>query len=375
MTGKTPLAKAAASEGKKLKKTHYTDATQTQTLDPYSKAQYESGKAGVFGALSDYNTNSPYKPYTGQMVAGMSGDEQQARQIAQRNVGSQMGALGDAEAAVREGAAFDPTQVEKYMNPFQQEVIDRTLADIERARQMQRVSDSQGATSAGAFGGSRHGVMDSLTNEAALREAGSAAANLRSAGYDRAVDTGFRDVANQYQAAGALSDLASQRQQSWMADSAFMQQLGVGEREIEQAKLDAERAEFDREAADRLQRFQTELQTRMAMMGMTPQLVNTTTNGQQYSQGLDSNDVSNWMSGIGGMMQGIGGMFSMSDRALKRNVAFIGERGGHRWYSWEYVGAPGTTHTGVMAHEVERIAPWAVVTTPSGFRAVNYGAL
>lgn len=375
MNGKTPLAKSAASSAKKLKKTTYTDATQTQTLDPYSKQQFEAGRDGVFGAVSDYNRDSPFKAYTGEMVAGMSGNERQARDIAQSNVGSQMGILGDAEDAARRGMSFDPTQVEKYMNPFNQQVIDTTLADIERARQMQRVNDSQGATAAGAFGGSRHGVMDSLTNEAALRESGTAAANLRSAGYDRAVDTGFRDVANQYQGAGILSDMAAQRQASWMQDAQFMQQLGVGEREIEQARLDAERAEFDREAADRLQRFQTDLQTRMAVMGMTPQLVNTKTSGEQYAQGLDSNDVSNWMSGIGSIMGGVGGMMGMSERFLKRNIVPAGEAGGHRWYRFEYIWQPGVTHTGVMVDEAVRVSPNAVIRLDSGLYAVDYGAL
>jgi len=82
----------------------------------------------------------------------------------------------------------------------------------------------------------------------------------------------------------------------------------------------------------------------------------------------------------GGLM---GGLFSLggaalgspwlmsSDRRLKRNIKRIGTHDtGIGIYSYEYVwGEPGV---GVMADEVERVIPDAVVTHPSGFKMVDY---
>ena len=256
-------------------------SSQTNTLAPWSQQQFDSQKSGILDTVDKYNANNPYKAYTGPMVANMTAPEQQARQIASANVGSTAGILGDAESAIRTGMSYDAADPSRYFNPFEDQVVQNALGDIERSRGMQRVNDAQGATSAGAWGGSRHGVADSLTNEGALRTAASTAANLRQSGYDKAVQTGFQQQQGQYQGAGLLGQTAEQKQAAWMRDAEVMSQLGATEREIEQAKLLASRAEFDREAADQYQRMMLELQTRQGLLGATPMLVNSTGTGTQ----------------------------------------------------------------------------------------------
>ena len=81
---------------------------------------------------------------------------------------------------------FTGQEISGFMNPYQQEVIDRSLGDIESSRQMQDIRDRQAATQARAFGGSRQGVQSSLTNAAALKQAADLSANLRNQGYGQA---------------------------------------------------------------------------------------------------------------------------------------------------------------------------------------------
>ena len=81
---------------------------------------------------------------------------------------------------------FTGQEIGAFMNPYQQEVIDRSLGDIEASRQMQDIRDRQAATQARAFGGSRQGVQSSLTNAAALKQAADLSANLRNQGYGQA---------------------------------------------------------------------------------------------------------------------------------------------------------------------------------------------
>jgi len=81
---------------------------------------------------------------------------------------------------------FTGQEIGGFMNPYQQEVIDRSLADIESSRQMQDLRDRQAATQARAFGGSRQGVQSSLTNAAALKQAADLSANLRNQGFGQA---------------------------------------------------------------------------------------------------------------------------------------------------------------------------------------------
>lgn len=89
----------------------------------------------------------------------------------------------------RQFAAFpeySTNMVQKYMNPYQQDVIDASMTDLNRQRQMQQMRDLNSATAAKAFGGSRQGVAQALTNEAYDRTAANTLANLRSQGFSQA---------------------------------------------------------------------------------------------------------------------------------------------------------------------------------------------
>jgi hypothetical protein len=66
---------------------------------------------------------------------------------------------------------------------------------------------------------------------------------------------------------------------------------------------------------------------------------------------------------------------AFSDRRLKTDIERIGEReDGLGVYVYRYLWSP-ARFIGVMAQEVLKVKPEAVIHTPSGFLAVNYGAL
>jgi len=81
--------------------------------------------------------------------------------------------------------------VNQYMNPYEQQVIQGTLGDIERARQGQISAEGAAATAAKAFGGTRQGVTRSLVDENALRNATNAVAQLRNTGFAQAQNLGL----------------------------------------------------------------------------------------------------------------------------------------------------------------------------------------
>lgn len=145
-----------------------------QYSDPNSVGMQRVGAGAA--ALQGASTFQP------TMVAG-----QQADRSAIQNLQAQSGAQN----------------IQQYMNPFEQDVVDVALGDIERSRQMQQMQGSAQAQRAGAFGGSRQGVAEALTNEAALREAGRTSAGLRSQGFQFAAGMGQQDAARQLQAQAA----------------------------------------------------------------------------------------------------------------------------------------------------------------------------
>jgi len=80
---------------------------------------------------------------------------------------------------------------------------------------------------------------------------------------------------------------------------------------------------------------------------------------------------------LGGLF-GLGAsMITASDRRVKRDVRKAGRLMGHNVYEYSYRGKfdDGKRHVGVMAQEVEKKRPDAVVTGDDGVKRVHYGRL
>lgn len=190
-----------------------------------------------------------------RQIAGFNQDQQSAmntiRSFADPNsLGMQQARMGaglvgsagmyqpqmiSGQQAAREGvrdisAATGASNMQAYFNPFQQEVVDVALGDIERARQMQQMQGAAQAQRAGAFGGSRQGVAEALTNEAALREAGRTAAQLRSQGFETAAGLGMQDAARQIQAQAANQgvDMSLEQANAQLRQQAAMSNQAAG---------------------------------------------------------------------------------------------------------------------------------------------------
>lgn len=118
---------------------------------------------------------------------------------------------------------FGAEDIAAFQNPYEDQVVQQSLQDIERSRQMQSLQDANRATAAKAFGGSRYGVQSALTNEAALQEAARTAGQLRSAGY------------------GQAAELAKQARQLNMQGYQNAMNLGLTRQQFAQLGLDAQR--------------------------------------------------------------------------------------------------------------------------------------
>ena len=272
----------------KTKGSQQSSGTSTTTADAASMAEYQKQTGGILDTAKAYSA-TPYQRFGGQMVAGTDPMQTRAREVAGESVGSWGGILDDAEGAVRSGASYSAADPSKFYNRFESDVIQSTsdVYDEELARQINQQNDA--VAQRGAFGNVSRGLEEGEIRRGAIRDKAAAIADLKYRGYRDAQDIGFRDAGNQYQAASIFGDLAAKRQQFSQNDVSMLEQLGVGAREIEQAQIDAERAEWDKEAADRLQKFMIELQTRQGILGALPFGQTTTSSGSGSSSGTSSN--------------------------------------------------------------------------------------
>jgi hypothetical protein len=145
------------------------------------------------------------------------------------------------------------SQAGAYSNPFDQQVIDTTLAGYDQdAGQRQAQLEAAGARN-GAFGGSRFGIAEGQLGADLALGRGQLEGGLRQTGFNLANQFGMQDAGagnqmlqfnagqqdnaanRQLQAAGLLGDLSNSYDANTRADLGLMSGLGEQQRGIESA--------------------------------------------------------------------------------------------------------------------------------------------
>ena len=124
----------------------------------------------------------------GQGAQGLANAQTQANLYSQANMDKSISTLGQGTTALANaGTMYDPSSaVQKFMNPYQQDVIDEAIEQINRQGQMSRQNLQGQAVRAGAFGGSRQGVQDAELERALSQQRNAAIVGGLSQGYSQA---------------------------------------------------------------------------------------------------------------------------------------------------------------------------------------------
>jgi hypothetical protein len=209
----TPAQTAAAAAGS-------VEASQVAGLAGSALGAEVGAGAGLLGGAVDWAKANPLTAaalgLTAAKALGGSSTSGSSSSIDPDVKAAYLQNLADARATA---AGLGPKQfapfpeynlgmVQQYMNPYEQQVIQGTLGDIERARQGQISAEGAAATAAKAFGGTRQGVTRSLVDEAALRNATNAVAQLRQGGFTQAQNLGLSQEALRQQYEQAKLDAA-----------------------------------------------------------------------------------------------------------------------------------------------------------------------
>ena len=147
--------------------------------------------------------------------------------------------LGNAMQATNY-AVFAPLNDDLYMNPYTEEVVDNVQDDIERQRQMAINNLGAQAQGAGAYGGSRQGVAEAMTNAEFGRLAANQLGNLRMQGYQNAM----ADRGQRLSAAGMLGGLSDQAFQTGRTINADLMNQGLLQQSMQQSLIDQARGDF-----------------------------------------------------------------------------------------------------------------------------------
>jgi hypothetical protein len=331
-----------------------------------------------------------------------------------------------------EAAQTTQADIERFYNPYTTQVIDQSMADIERNRLMQANQAAAQAQAAGAFGGSRGALMEAEIARNALEQQARTGGQLRQQGFATAAQLAQQDVARRQQA-GTLN--AQQALQAALANQATGLQAGMAN---QQAGLQASLANQAAMNAARSGLSQQQLQAALAnqsaglqgagmRLGAGTQLGNLGNLGfnqaQTALQGMQQQGLLQQMlqqqiidaskgqfgqyqaqpgTALGYLAQALGvtqapqsqtttsdpGLFGWasmllgSDVRLKKNIRRVGKTpGGYNLYAWEWkkqaksvLGKTGSD-MGVLAQEVMETRPDLVIEFPDGYYRVNYGGI
>jgi hypothetical protein len=239
--------------------------TSTSSIDPQIKeaflANFQQAQ-GVAGAL-------PTQQFAGYNPMYMAGEEALVNTalagpgITGTDLAAQMAAYGGVYQPAQISAQqtnlglTGPGSIGSYMNPYTSAVRTNALADLESARRAAIQQTGERATQARAFGGSRQGVAEALTNQGFAKQAATLGTSLNEQAFNQAMamqqaDIGRRsaaDIANQQAGlqgaqlrlggASQLGNLAAQQQALRLGGAQAVMGAGGARQALDQQQMDA----------------------------------------------------------------------------------------------------------------------------------------
>ena len=335
--------------------------TAEATIPEYQQQQQRA----LFGAASSL-MNQPFVPYTGARVAGFNPD--QLRQFQATRGLFETGMQYDPMTGLA-GLAQAPTpslleaDIGAYQSPYTQQVIDTTLGDIRREQDIAQRRAQEQAIRAGAFGGSRSAIMEAEATRPYIQEAARTAAGLRQAGFGQALGAAESDIERQMRGRQFQAGLLGGLQAEQAARLGQLGQIGVQQQMLQQKGLDVPYQEFQRALGYGGQQ-----------LGLLGQAMSPTTAGQTTQRETGTGDI------LGTAAQ-VAALYFGSDERMKENIKFVGKQKGHNIYTWNWkdeakqIGWDKFPTIGVLAQEVMKYMPEAVMEDENGYYRVNYGVL
>ena len=150
------------------------------------------------------------------------------------NIGAGTGIAGYEPFLQQAQQYTGPQAYQQFMSPYQQDVIDTTLSEFDRQRQIAQQQIGSQAVQQGAFGGAREGIQQAEFSSQSLQDRAALEAQLRQQGFQQANILAGQAFGQQGQLATLQPTLAGQQ----------IQQLGgIGTQNLayQQAILDAQR--------------------------------------------------------------------------------------------------------------------------------------
>lgn len=283
--------------------------------------------------------------------------------------------------------------LDRYYTPFKDQVLNPVLSDFDHQSGVVRAGQSAKEAATGSFRGSRSGIAQAATEGELARGRASTEGGLLSDMYGQATTLSGQDAARRQEAmtgnadrslsgAGLLANIGATEGSQALANEQAQANQGANQTTIDNAMHQAP--------------ITTQAQLEGLLSGLDPAMYSgSTVNSNGTSNTTGKTVTSDPMGGLGtaamlaatlasggaalpflsagGGAAGMGAI--VSDERLKRDAVQVGVRAdGLKLWLYRYLWSP-IWRIGVMAQEVLKVRPDAVINLPCGYMAVDYGAL
>jgi len=222
-------------------------ATQqtTQQLNPFVQDLMTRGFSAAQNVAS-----IPYQAYQGPRIAQFRPQEQQAFQMAEQAATSRIGQpqLAQALTAAQQAAGYSPAQfqqnVQGFMSPYQESVVDATMRRLAQTRAERDAETRARLASARAFGNERRGVYEAQLAAEQDLNTQQTLANLYQQGYGQAAGLASQLPTQQLAGAAQLAGLSNQMISQEQARQQMLAGAGQAQRQMAQQNLDLAYQDF-----------------------------------------------------------------------------------------------------------------------------------
>lgn len=339
--------------------------SKKQTTNSTSTYAPNTTAMGAFtGALDQGQqlADTPFNYGTTQNVAGFNPQQMQSFNQVGQMQGMFAPYIDAASGYTAAGAApITGQQIQNYQNPYQQQVIDATMANINHQNATQQRDLVGNVAAQQGLGNNRAGVMQAELARGQGANTNQTIANLLSGGFNTALGAAQSDASRQLTAGNQMANYGNMAQNLSLQGSQALN--SVGNQQQQQLQNLYNTASSNQQMATMWPYQNAQFQAALAaglgpLMGGTTTGTGTTTQTQNPGAGQ-----------YAGMA--LSALALMSDKRVKEDIEPVGKLDdGQTVYKYRIEGDP-RFQIGLMAQDVEKVHPEAVGEV-GGVKMVNY---
>lgn len=214
-----------------------------QSLPPWLEGQFKG-----MGEQAEALRQAPYQPYPPGMhrYAEMSPDTLRSQQIGRESIGDYAPYLQGAQNMFNQGSQELPENIERYMNPYTQHVINTMQQRAGEAYREQFLPQLENAfVSAGQHGSRRHQELAERTARDMQRNLEQQTQDALMHGYDMSGKLFNADQARKLEAGQGMSGLAPLQTAGRLSDIATLGDQGQYQQAHQQGRMNMQAQDFN----------------------------------------------------------------------------------------------------------------------------------